>query len=188
MTTAARPLPTTLAGALNAGLRQALSDDPAVVLIGEDIGRLGGVFRVTDGLQSEFGRRGVDDSPLAESGIVGVAIGLALRGYRPVCEIQFDGFIYPAFDQIVSQLAKMHARSRGALRLPVTIRVPVGGGIGAVEHHSESNEAYFCHTAGLPALPSASPPDAHLMIQQAIPRGDPPTFSQPQRPPLHTAR
>ena len=181
MTTAARPTALTLAGALNAGLRQALSDDPAVVLIGEDIGRLGGVFRVTDGLQNEFGPRRVYDSPLAESGIIGVAIGLALRGYRPVCEIQFDGFIYPAFDQIVSQLAKMRARSRGALRLPITIRVPVGGGIGAVEHHSESNEAYFCHTAGLRVVACASPQDAHFMLQQAIACDDPVIFYEPKR-------
>ena len=181
MTTAAGPTMLTLAGALNAGLRQALADDPAVVLIGEDIGRLGGVFRVTDGLQAEFGPRRVQDSPLAESGIIGVAIGLALRGYRPVCEIQFDGFIYPAFDQITSQLAKMHARSRGTLRLPVTIRVPVGGGIGAVEHHSESNEAYFCHTAGLRVVACASPQDAHTMIQQAITCDDPVIFYEPKR-------
>ena len=181
MTTTAGLTTLTLAGALNAGLRQALSDDRSVVLIGEDIGRLGGVFRVTDGLQNEFGPRRVHDSPLAESGIVGVAIGLALRGYRPVCEIQFDGFIYPAFDQIVSQLAKMRARSRGALRLPVTIRVPVGGGIGAVEHHSESNEAYFCHTAGLRVVACASPQDAHTMIQQAIACDDPVIFYEPKR-------
>jgi 2-oxoisovalerate dehydrogenase E1 component beta subunit len=181
MTTAARPTALTLAGALNAGLRQALSDDPSVVLIGEDIGRLGGVFRVTDGLQNEFGPRRVYDSPLAESGIIGVAIGLALRGYRPICEIQFDGFIYPAFDQIVSQLAKMRARSRGALRLPITIRVPVGGGIGAVEHHSESNEAYFCHTAGLRVVACASPQDAHFMLQQAIACDDPVIFYEPKR-------
>ena len=181
MTTAATPTAVTLAGALNAGLRQALSDDPSVVLIGEDIGRLGGVFRVTDGLQNEFGPRRVYDSPLAESGIIGVAIGLALRGYRPICEIQFDGFIYPAFDQIVSQLAKMRARSRGALRLPITIRVPVGGGIGAVEHHSESNEAYFCHTAGLRVVACASPQDAHVMLQQAIACDDPVIFYEPKR-------
>ena len=181
MTAATGPATLTLAGALNAGLRQALTDDPSVVLIGEDIGRLGGVFRVTDGLQDEFGPRRVQDTPLAESGIVGVAIGLALRGYRPVCEIQFDGFIYPAFDQIVSQLAKMHARSRGTLRLPVTIRVPAGGGIGAVEHHSESNEAYFCHTAGLRVAACATPQDAHVMIQQAIASDDPVIFYEPKR-------
>jgi pyruvate dehydrogenase E1 component beta subunit len=171
----------TLAGALNAGLHQALTDDPKVMLIGEDIGALGGVFRVTDGLQREFGAQRVIDSPLAESGIVGTAIGLALRGFRPVCEIQFDGFIYPGFDQIVSQLAKLHARSGGRLRVPVTIRVPVGGGIGAVEHHSESNEAYFCHTAGLRVVACADPADAHLMIQQAIASDDPVIFYEPKR-------
>lgn len=172
---------TTLAGALNAGLRQAMIDDDKVVLIGEDIGRLGGVFRVTDGLQAEFGPERVIDSPLAESGIVGTAIGMALRGYRPVCEIQFDGFIYPAFDQIVSQLAKMRARSGGRLSVPVTIRVPVGGGIGAVEHHSESNEAYFCHTAGLRVVACATPADAHTLIQQSIACDDPVIFYEPKR-------
>src|SRR3954467_7098292 len=139
----------TMAKALNAGLRRALEDDPKVLLAGEDIGKLGGVFRVTEGLQKDFGEHRVIDSPLAESGIIGTAVGLALRGYRPVCEIQFDGFIYPAFDQIVSQLAKMRARSLGKVKLPVVVRIPVGGGIGAVEHHSESPEAYFAHTAGL---------------------------------------
>jgi 2-oxoisovalerate dehydrogenase E1 component beta subunit len=113
------------------------------VLLGGDIGRLGGVFRVTEGLQDEFGAHRVVDSLLAESGIGGIAIGLALGGYRPVCEIQFDGFVYHAFDQIVSQLAKLRARSGGKIRVPLTIRIPMGGGIGAVEHHSESNEAYF---------------------------------------------
>src|SRR3954469_13039255 len=139
----------TLAKALNEGLRRAMEDDPKVLIMGEDVGKLGGVFRVTDGLQKDFGEDRVIDTPLGESGIVGTAIGLAMRGYRPVCEIQFDGFVYPAFDQIVSQLAKMHARSGGALSLPVVIRIPFGGGIGAVEHHSESPEAYFAHTAGL---------------------------------------
>lgn len=172
---------TTLAGALNAGLRQAMADDEKVVLIGEDIGRLGGVFRVTDGLQAEFGGDRVIDSLLAESGIVGTAIGMALRGYRPVCEIQFDGFIYPAFDQIVSQLAKMRARSGGRLTVPLTIRVPCGGGIGAVEHHSESNEAYFCHTAGLRVVACATPADANTLIQQAIACDDPVIFYEPKR-------
>ncbi|AQT82402.1 alpha-ketoacid dehydrogenase subunit beta [Mycolicibacterium litorale] len=173
--------PLTLGAALNAGLRQALSADESVLLIGEDIGTLGGVFRVTDGLRAEFGADRVIDSLLAESGIVGTAIGLALRGYRPVCEIQFDGFIYPAFDQIVSQLAKLRARSAGRLAVPVTIRVPCGGGIGAVEHHSESNEAYFCHTAGLRVVACASPADAHTMIQQAIACDDPVIFYEPKR-------
>src|SRR5689334_15324620 len=134
---------TTLAKALNAGLRSAMEDDPKVIVMGEDVGRLGGVFRVTDGLQKDFGDDRVIDTPLAESGIVGTAVGLAMRGYRPVAEIQFDGFVFPAFDQIVSQVAKLHARSRGDVPMPVVIRIPYGGGIGAVEHHSESPEAYF---------------------------------------------
>jgi 2-oxoisovalerate dehydrogenase E1 component beta subunit len=171
----------TLGTAINEGLSRAMVADDRVILLGEDIGRLGGVFRVTAGLRDKYGPQRVIDTPLAESGIVGTAIGLALRGFRPVCEIQFDGFIYPAFDQIVSQLAKMRARSQGTLRLPVTIRVPVGGGIGAVEHHSESNEAYFCHTAGLRVVACASPADAHLMIQQAIDCDDPVIFYEPKR-------
>jgi 2-oxoisovalerate dehydrogenase E1 component beta subunit len=172
---------TTLARAINTGLRAAMEADPKVLLLGEDIGKLGGVFRVTDGLQKDFGEDRVIDTPLAESGIVGTAIGLALRGYRPVCEIQFDGFVYPAFDQIVSQLAKMRARSLGAVTLPVVIRIPVGGGIGAVEHHSESNEAYFAHTAGLRVVCCADPADAHLMIRQAIACDDPVIFYEPKR-------
>ena len=139
----------TLSKAIGSGLRRALEDDPSVVLMGEDIGKLGGVFRVTDGLQREFGPERVMDMPLAEAGIIGMAVGLAFRGYRPVCEIQFDGFIYPAFDQIVAQVAKLHYRTGGSIRMPITIRVPYGGGIGAVEHHSESPEAYFAHTSGL---------------------------------------
>ncbi|MGC1206971.1 MAG: alpha-ketoacid dehydrogenase subunit beta, partial [Ornithinimicrobium sp.] len=138
-----------IAKALNAGLRASLDHDPKVVLMGEDVGKLGGVFRITENLQKDFGEDRVIDTPLAESGILGTAIGLCLRGYRPVVEIQFDGFVYPAFDQIVSQVAKMHYRSLGKLKLPMVIRIPYGGGIGAVEHHSESNEAYFAHTAGL---------------------------------------
>jgi pyruvate dehydrogenase E1 component beta subunit len=149
--------------------------------MGEDVGKLGGVFRVTDGLQKDFGEDRVIDTPLAESGIIGTAIGLALRGYRPVCEIQFDGFIYPAYDQIVSQLAKMANRSRGAIKLPVVVRVPFGGGIGAVEHHSESPEAYFAHTAGLRIVSCSNPADAYWMIQQAISSDDPVLFFEPKR-------
>ena len=171
----------TLAKALNNGLRKAMEDDSKVILMGEDIGRLGGVFRITDGLQKDFGEDRVTDTPLAESGIIGTAIGLALRGYRPVCEIQFDGFVYPAFDQIVSQLAKMHARSLGAVRLPIVVRIPVGGGIGAVEHHSESNEAYFAHTAGLRVVCCSNAADAYWMIQQAIASDDPVIFYEPKR-------
>ncbi len=167
--------------ALNKGLRAAMEQDDKVVLMGEDIGRLGGVFRVTAGLQDTFGERRVVDTPLAESGIVGTAIGLALRGYRPVCEIQFDGFVYPAFDQIISQLAKMRARSGGRIALPMVIRIPVGGGIGAVEHHSESNEAYFAHTAGLRVVSCSDAHDAYHMIQQAIQSDDPVIFYEPKR-------
>lgn len=170
-----------LGQAINAGLRRAMEADERVVVMGEDVAALGGVFRVTDGLLKEFGENRVFDTPLAESGIVGTAIGLALRGYRPVCEIQFDGFVYPAFDQIVSQLAKMRARSGGTISLPVVIRIPVGGGIGAVEHHSESNEAYFAHTAGLRVVSCASPDDAFHMIQQAIASDDPVIFYEPKR-------
>ncbi|NHN56695.1 alpha-ketoacid dehydrogenase subunit beta [Calidifontibacter sp. DB0510] len=171
----------TLAKGLNQGLRKAMEDDPKVVLMGEDVGKLGGVFRITEGLQKDFGEDRVIDTPLAESGIVGTAVGLALRGYRPVVEIQFDGFIYPAFDQIVSQVAKLHARSLGHLKLPMVIRVPFGGGIGAVEHHSESNEAYFAHTAGLRVVAVSDPADAYWMIQQAIRSDDPVMFYEPKR-------
>ena len=160
----------TMAKALGAGLREALRDDPRVVLLGEDIGRLGGVFRITDGLIDEFGAPRVIDTPLAESGIVGTAVGLAFRGYRPVVEIQFDGFIYPAFNQIVSQVAKLHYRTRGNVKMPLTIRVPWGGGIGAAEHHSESPEVYFAHTAGLRVVAVSNPEDAYVMLRQAIRR------------------
>jgi len=171
----------TLSKALNEGLRKALEDDPKVVVMGEDVGKLGGVFRVTDGLQKDFGEDRVVDTPLAESGIVGTAIGLALRGYRPVCEIQFDGFVFPAFDQIVSQLAKMRMRSQGRATVPVTIRIPYGGGIGAVEHHSESPEALFAHTAGLRVVACSGPADAYTMIQQSIHCEDPVIFFEPKR-------
>jgi 2-oxoisovalerate dehydrogenase E1 component beta subunit len=171
----------TLAAAITSGLRHSLADDDRVVLLGEDIGKLGGVFRVTDGLQKEFGPDRVMDMPLAESGIVGLAVGLAYRGFRPVVEIQFDGFIYPAFDQIVAQVAKLHYRTRGAVLMPITIRVPYGGGIGAVEHHSESPEAYFTHTAGLRVVTCSNPQDAHTLLRQAVACDDPVLFFEPKR-------
>jgi len=169
-----------LGKAINEGLRRALAEDPKVLLIGEDIGTLGGVFRVTEGLKDQFGGDRVIDSPLAESGIVGSAIGLAMRGYRPVCEIQFDGFIYPAFDQITSQLAKITNRHEGHMSFPVVIRVPYGGHIGAVEHHQESNEAYFAHTPGLRVVSPSNPHDAYWMIQEAIASNDPVMFFEPK--------
>ncbi len=170
-----------LARAINEGLRKAMEDDPKVLVMGEDVGKLGGVFRVTDGLQKDFGEDRVIDTPLAESGIVGTAIGLALRGYRPVCEIQFDGFVFPAADQIISQLAKMPMRSLGTLKLPVVVRIPCGGGIGAVEHHSESPEAHFTHTGGLRVVACSNPADAYMMILQAIRCDDPVIFFEPKR-------
>jgi pyruvate dehydrogenase E1 component beta subunit len=171
----------TLGKALNAGLRRAMESDDKVLIMGEDVGKLGGVFRITDGLQKDFGEERVIDTPLAESGIIGTAVGLAIRGYRPVCEIQFDGFVYPAYNQIVTQVAKMHYRSQGKVRMPIVIRIPFGGGIGAVEHHSESPEAYFAHTAGLKVVSCASPNDAYWMIQQAIASDDPIVFMEPKR-------
>ncbi len=170
----------TMAKAINLGLQKALADDPKVLLMGEDIGTLGGVFRVTEGLMKEFGENRVLDTPLAESAIVGTAIGLAMRGYRPVCEIQFDGFIFPAFDQITSQLAKLTYRHEGAQPFPVVIRVPYGGHIGAVEHHQESPEAYFAHTPGLRVVSPATPQDGYWMIQQAIASNDPVMFFEPK--------
>src|SRR5450755_3836854 len=171
----------TIGKAINAGLRRAMERDPKIVIMGEDIGKLGGVFRVTENLQKDFGEDRIIDTPLAESGIVGTAIGMALRGYRPIVEIQFDGFVYPAFSQITCQLAKMRARSLGKIKLPVVIRIPVGGGIGAVEHHSESNEAYFAHTAGLRVVCCSNTADAYWMIQQAIASDDPVIFYEPKR-------
>jgi len=166
--------------ALNAGLRKAMLDSDRVLMMGEDIGRLGGVFRVTEGLQAEFGPRRVLDTPLAESGIVGTAIGLAMNGFRPVVEIQFDGFVFPAFDQITTQLAKLTNRHEGAISLPVVIRIPYGGHIGAVEHHQESPEAYFAHTPGLRVVSPSTPNDAYWMIQDAIASNDPVIFMEPK--------
>jgi 2-oxoisovalerate dehydrogenase E1 component subunit beta len=171
----------TLGKSLNLGLRAAMEADPKVIVMGEDVGKLGGVFRITDGLQKDFGEHRVLDTPLAESGIVGTAVGLAIRGFRPVCEIQFDGFVFPAFDQIVSQVAKLHYRSQGRVTLPMVIRIPFGGGIGAVEHHSESPESYFAHTAGVKVVSCSNAVDAYWMIQQAIRCDDPVVFFEPKR-------
>ncbi|TQF04344.1 alpha-ketoacid dehydrogenase subunit beta [Kitasatospora acidiphila] len=170
----------TMSKAINEGLRKCLETDPKTVIMGEDVGKLGGVFRVTDGLQKDFGEDRVIDTPLAESGIMGTAIGLALRGYRPIVEIQFDGFVYPAFDQIVTQLAKMHARALGHVKMPVTVRIPYAGGIGAVEHHSESHEAYFAHTAGLRVVTPSNPDDAYWMLRQSVESDDPVIFLEPK--------
>ncbi|WP_028924370.1 alpha-ketoacid dehydrogenase subunit beta [Pseudonocardia acaciae] len=192
----------TMAKALNNGLRAAMEADPKVLVMGEDVGKLGGVFRITDGLQKDFGEQRVLDTPLAESGIIGTAVGLAIRGFRPVCEIQFDGFVFPGFDQIVSQLAKLRFRSQGRVPMPVVVRIPFGGGIGAVEHHSESPESLFAHVAGLKVVACGNPVDAYWMIQQAIECDDPVLFFEPKRrywekaeldvsaqpPPLFTSR
>ncbi|NRQ48832.1 alpha-ketoacid dehydrogenase subunit beta [Aeromicrobium stalagmiti] len=171
----------TMVKALNSGLRASMEHDPKVIVMGEDVGRLGGVFRVTEGLQKDFGEGRVMDTPLAESAILGTAIGMTFRGFRPVVEIQFDGFVYPAYDQIVSQVARLHFRSRGSVRMPIVIRIPYGGGIGAVEHHSDSPEAQFAMTAGLKVVSCADPHDAHWMIQQAIASDDPVVFMEPKR-------
>ncbi|WP_061712143.1 alpha-ketoacid dehydrogenase subunit beta [Kocuria palustris] len=171
----------TLAKALTMGMRRAMGEDPRVLLMGEDIGSLGGVYRVTEGLKGEFGAHRVLDTPLGEAGIVGTATGMAMRGYRPVCEIQFDGFTFPAYNQISTQLAKMHARTDGDVTVPVTIRIPYGGLVGSIEHHSESPEAQFSHTAGLRIVSPSSPQDAYWMIQQSIACPDPVIFFEPKR-------
>ena len=171
----------TIGKALNLGLRAAMEADDKVIIMGEDVGKLGGVFRITDGLQKDFGEQRVLDTPLSESGIIGAAVGLAVRGFRPVCEIQFEGFIFPGFDQIVSQLAKLHYRSQGRIKMPVVIRVPFGGGIGAVEHHSESPESLFAHVPGLKVVACSNPADAHWMIREAIESDDPVLFFEPKK-------
>ena len=175
------PSTVTMAKALNNGLRAAMERDPKVLVMGEDVGKLGGVFRVTDGLQKDFGDHRVLDTPLAESGIIGTAVGLAMRGYRPVTEIQFDGFVFPGFDQIISQVAKITYRTQGAWSMPMVIRIPFGGGIGAVEHHAESPESFFCHIGGLRVVACSNPVDGYWMIQQAIQSDDPVIFLEPKR-------
>ncbi|MEU4673825.1 alpha-ketoacid dehydrogenase subunit beta [Amycolatopsis sp. NPDC023774] len=171
----------TIGKAINLGLRRAMEEDPKVLIMGEDVGKLGGVFRITDGLQKDFGEQRVLDTPLAESGIIGTAVGLAVRGFRPVCEIQFEGFIFPGFDQISSQLAKLHYRTQGKIKMPVVIRVPFGGGIGAVEHHSESPESLFSHIAGLKVVSISNAVDAYWGIQEAIRSDDPILFFEPKK-------
>lgn len=170
-----------LAHALNDALRHELDSDPKVLLLGEDIGSLGGVFRVTDGLAKDFGEERVVTSPLGEAGIVGSAIGLALAGYRTVVEIQFDGFVFPAMNQIVTQLAKYRHRSEGNIGLPVVIRIPVGGGIGAIEHHSESPEAYFAHTPGLRVVCPSTPQEGYSLLRAATRCNDPVVFLEPKK-------
>ncbi|MGD0700814.1 MAG: alpha-ketoacid dehydrogenase subunit beta [Trebonia sp.] len=173
--------PVTMAGALNRALADSLAADDRVVVFGEDVGTLGGVFRVTDGLADRFGEQRVFDTPLAESAIVGTAIGMAMNGLVPVVEMQFDAFAYPAFEQVTSHLAKMRNRTRGRLALPVVIRVPFGGGIGGVEHHSDSSEAYYTHTAGLRVLTPGTPADAYRLLRQAVNCPDPVVFLEPKR-------
>lgn len=171
----------TMAGVINAALRDAMTADPSVVVFGEDVGPLGGVFRVTDGLTHEFGAQRCFDTPLAESGIVGMAVGMAMNGMRPVVEMQFDAFAYPAFEQITSHVAKMGNRTRGRVRLPMVIRIPCGGGIGGVEHHCDSSEAYYAHTSGLTVVAPATGADAYGLLRAAIDGPDPVVFLEPKR-------
>lgn len=170
----------TMAQALNTALHDSLSEDDRVLVLGEDIGKLGGVFRITDKLQDQFGPERVFDTPLAESGIVGLSFGLALYGFKPVAEIQFDGFVYPGFNQIVSHVAKHRFRSRGTAPIPMVIRIPFAGGIGAAEHHSESPEAYFAHTAGLKVVVPSTPLDAYALLRASIADPDPVIFFEPK--------
>lgn len=171
----------TMAQALNTALRDAMRDDQRVVVFGEDVGRLGGVFRVTDGLAARFGPDRCFDTPLAEAAIVGAAIGMAMYGLRPIVEIQFDAFSYPAVEQLAGHAAKMRNRTRGLLPLPMVVRIPYGGGIGGVEHHSDSSEAYFTHTAGLQVATPSTPPDAYALLRAAIDSPDPVVFLEPKR-------
>jgi pyruvate dehydrogenase E1 component beta subunit len=176
----------TMAQALNQALRDAMTVDSNVVVFGEDVGRLGGVFRVTDGLMRDFGEDRCFDTPLAESGIVGFALGMAMVGYRPVVEMQFDAFAYPAFEQIVSQVAKIRNRTKGRLAAPMVIRIPFAGGIGGVEHHCDSSEAYYAHTPGLKVVAPGTVSDAYSLLRAAIADPDPVIFLEPKR--LYFAR
>jgi len=175
------PVRLSMAQALNRALRDAMAEDPSVVVFGEDVGALGGVFRITDGLTADFGEARCFDTPLAESGIVGMAVGMAMNGMRPVVEMQFDAFAYPAFEQIVSHVAKMRNRTRGRVALPMVIRVPYAGGIGGVEHHCDSSEAYYAHTPGLHVLAPSTPTDAYVLLRAAIASPDPVVFLEPKK-------
>ena len=171
----------TMAAALNLALADSLAEDPSVLVFGEDVGALGGVFRVTDGLTARFGEDRCFDTPLAESGIIGTAVGMAMNGMRPVVEMQFDAFAYPAFEQIVSHVAKMGNRTKGVLRLPMVIRIPFGGGIGGVEHHCDSSEAYYAHTPGLTVVSPSTPQEAYSLLRAAIASADPIVFMEPKK-------
>lgn len=171
----------TMSGAINRALRDAMTVDPDVVVFGEDVGTLGGVFRVTDGIARDFGPDRCFDTPLAEAGIVGFAVGMAMAGFRPVVEMQFDAFAYPAFEQIASHVAKMRNRTQGRVNLPIVIRIPVAGGIGGVEHHCDSSEAYYAHTPGLKVVTPATVQDAYTLLREAINDPDPVIFLEPKR-------
>ncbi|KJY44593.1 MULTISPECIES: alpha-ketoacid dehydrogenase subunit beta [unclassified Streptomyces] len=173
--------PATMAQALGRAMRDAMAEDPTVHVMGEDVGTLGGVFRITDGLAKEFGEDRCTDTPLAEAGILGAAVGMAMYGLRPVVEMQFDAFAYPAFEQLISHVAKMRNRTRGAMPLPITIRVPYGGGIGGVEHHSDSSEAYYVATPGLHVVTPATVEDAYGLLRASIASDDPVVFLEPKR-------
>ncbi|MFD4193400.1 alpha-ketoacid dehydrogenase subunit beta [Amycolatopsis thermoflava] len=175
------PAKMTMAQAINTALRDAMTADDRVVVFGEDVGQLGGVFRVTDGLHRDFGEARCFDTPLAESGIVGLAVGMAMNGMRPVVEMQFDAFAYPAFEQIASHVAKLGNRTRGRLRLPMVIRIPYAGGIGGVEHHCDSSEAYYAHTPGLTVVTPATNADAYGLLRAAIDSPDPVVFLEPKK-------
>src|SRR5579859_3817761 len=170
----------TMGKALNLALHDALTSDPRVLVFGEDVGALGGVFRVTDGLQAEFGNARVFDTPLAEATIAATALGLAMKGFRPVAEMQFDAFSYPAFQQVTSNIAKYHTRTQGAVNMQLVIRIPYGGNIGAIEQHSESPETYYAHTAGLKVVSPSTPADAYALLTAAIRDPDPVIFLEPK--------
>ena len=169
-----------MAQALNEGLRRSLREDDRVLVFGEDIGKLGGVFRITDRLQDEFGEERVFDTPLAESAILGVSVGLALAGWKPVTEMQFDAFSYPSLNQVISHVAKYRFRSAGTAAMPIVMRIPCGGGIGAAEHHSESPETYYAHTAGLKVVMPSTPVDAFNLLVRSIQDPDPVIFFEPK--------